>query len=154
MVTMFTKKPQYIPNGRICNRPNSHKIYQQLCTIARPSKIYQNWDYFIWKYTIWQPLAASIKSKSEEAVLREKMATLISYKENLLSEKVENWLGRNSFLSGFYDGASAVICEPSQGCQMFLGTWYQNRIKCTKWTQNVPNGHRIFPMPIKYSKWP
>jgi hypothetical protein len=82
------------------------------------------------------------------------MATLISYKENLLSVKVENWLGRNSFLSGFYDGVSAVICEPYRGCQIFLGTWYQNRIKSTKRTQNVPNGQRIFPMPINYSKWP
>jgi hypothetical protein len=28
--------------------------------------------------------------------------------------------------------------------------------KCTKWTQNVPNGHKIprYPKSVKYSKWP
>jgi hypothetical protein len=26
--------------------------------------------------------------------------------------------------------------------------------KCTKWTQNVPNGHKIFQISVKYSKWP
>jgi hypothetical protein len=35
-----------------------------------------------------------------------------------------------------------------QGCQIFLGTWYQNRKKCTKWTQNVPNGHKISQMSV------
>jgi hypothetical protein len=43
-----------------------------------------------------------------------------------------------------------------QGCQIDLGLWYQNRKKCTRWTQNVPNGHKnpkcqyIFPMVINY----
>jgi hypothetical protein len=37
-----------------------------------------------------------------------------------------------------------------QGCQIFLGTQYQNRTKCTKGTQNVPNGHKISQMAIKY----
>jgi hypothetical protein len=32
------------------------------------------------------------------------------------------------------------------GLPDFFGTWYQNREKCTKWTQNVP-------MVIKYSKY-
>jgi hypothetical protein len=41
-----------------------------------------------------------------------------------------------------------------QGCQIFLGTWYQNRTKCTKSTQHIPNGHKISQMPVKYSKWP
>jgi hypothetical protein len=40
-----------------------------------------------------------------------------------------------------------------QGCQIFLGAWYQNRKKCTKWTQNV-NGYKISRMSVKYSKWP
>jgi hypothetical protein len=40
-----------------------------------------------------------------------------------------------------------------QGCQIFLGTWYQNGKKCTKCIQNVPNGHKISPITIKYSKW-
>jgi hypothetical protein len=53
-----------------------------------------------------------------------------------------------------------------QGCQIFLGTWYQNRknvpnghkmyqmdTKCTKWTQNVPNGHKMYQMDTKCTKW-
>jgi hypothetical protein len=52
------------------------------------------------------------------------------------------------------------------GCQIFLGTWYQNRKKYTKWIKkytkwiknipnekNVPNGHKISHISIKYSKW-
>jgi hypothetical protein len=46
-----------------------------------------------------------------------------------------------------------------QGCQIFLGTKYPNGGKYTKWPQNIPNGHKIFPMAakidqtiIKYSK--
>jgi hypothetical protein len=34
-----------------------------------------------------------------------------------------------------------------QGCQIFLGPWYQNGGKCTKWTQNVPNGHKRSEIP-------
>jgi hypothetical protein len=26
--------------------------------------------------------------------------------------------------------------------------------KCTKWTKNVPNGHKISQMSLKHSKWP
>jgi hypothetical protein len=26
--------------------------------------------------------------------------------------------------------------------------------KCTKWTQNVPHGHKISQMSVKYSEWP
>jgi hypothetical protein len=45
-----------------------------------------------------------------------------------------------------------------QGCQIFHGTWYQNRkkmyqisTKCTKWSQNIPNVRKMFQMEIKYS---
>jgi hypothetical protein len=31
----------------------------------------------------------------------------------------------------------------------FFGTKYQNREKYTKGPQNIPNGHKIFPMTIK-----
>jgi hypothetical protein len=41
-----------------------------------------------------------------------------------------------------------------QGCQIFLGTWYQNWRKCTKLIQNEPNGHKLSQIFIKYSKWP
>jgi hypothetical protein len=36
-----------------------------------------------------------------------------------------------------------------QGCQMFLGTTYQNGEKCTKWPQDIPNGHKIYQMAMK-----
>jgi hypothetical protein len=42
----------------------------------------------------------------------------------------------------------------NQGCQIFLGTWYQNWKKWTKRTRNVPNGHKISQISIKYSEWP
>jgi hypothetical protein len=47
-----------------------------------------------------------------------------------------------------------VSGSQAQDCQIFLGTWYQNPGKCTKWTQNVPNGHKISQTSLKYSKWP
>jgi hypothetical protein len=31
---------------------------------------------------------------------------------------------------------------------------YQMATKCTKWPQNVPNGHKMFQMATKCSKWP
>jgi hypothetical protein len=38
-----------------------------------------------------------------------------------------------------------------QGCQIFLNAWFPNWKKCTKRTQNVPNGNKIFQLSIKYS---
>jgi hypothetical protein len=35
-----------------------------------------------------------------------------------------------------------VLPSSEQGCQIFLGTWYQNQKKCTKWAQNVPKCYR------------
>jgi hypothetical protein len=40
------------------------------------------------------------------------------------------------------------------GLPDFFGAWYQNRTKFTKWTQNVPNCHKISQMSIQYSKCP
>jgi hypothetical protein len=50
-----------------------------------------------------------------------------------------------------------------QVCQIFLGTWYQNRenvpnghkmyqmdTKCTKWAYNFPNTRKIFQLALKY----
>jgi hypothetical protein len=37
-----------------------------------------------------------------------------------------------------------------QGCQISLGSWYQNRKKRTKWSLNIPNVRKIFQMAIKY----
>jgi hypothetical protein len=36
-----------------------------------------------------------------------------------------------------------------QGCQIFRGTTYQTGGKYTKLQQNLPNGHKIFPMAVK-----
>jgi hypothetical protein len=36
-----------------------------------------------------------------------------------------------------------------QGCHIFLGPKYQYREKYTKLPQNIPNGHKIFPMAVK-----
>jgi hypothetical protein len=51
-----------------------------------------------------------------------------------------------------------LACRPDQGCQIFLGTPYQNgenryqiTINYTKWPQNIPNGCKIDPMAIKYT---
>jgi hypothetical protein len=43
--------------------PNSCKIYQTAIatsSIARPYKIYANWDFFVPKETIWQPCFGSL----------------------------------------------------------------------------------------------
>jgi hypothetical protein len=42
----------------------------------------------------------------------------------------------------------------NQGCQIFLGIWYQTQKKCTKLIKNVPNGLKLSQISIKYSKWP
>jgi hypothetical protein len=48
-----------------------------------------------------------------------------------------------------------------QGCQIFLGTNYQNgiyiyqlTIKYAKCLQKIPNGRKIYQMAVKYTKWP
>jgi hypothetical protein len=46
MVLKCTKLPHYIPN--------SHRIYQPF-PFQRPQKNYPNWDFWLLKYTIWQP---------------------------------------------------------------------------------------------------
>jgi hypothetical protein len=39
-----------------------------------------------------------------------------------------------------------------QGCQIFLGTTYQNGKKSTKCLQNLPNGHKLYQNVVKYTK--
>jgi hypothetical protein len=38
-----------------------------------------------------------------------------------------------------------------QGCQIFLGTTYQNEKKYTKWPLNMTNGHKIYQLASKYT---
>jgi hypothetical protein len=40
-----------------------------------------------------------------------------------------------------------------QGCQIFLGTTYQNGKKYTKLPQNVPDGHTMYHFAAKQTKW-
>jgi hypothetical protein len=51
-------------------------------------------------------------------------------------------------------GHAALNPQPTvkqwdQGCQIFLGPKYQNGDKYTKLPQNIPNGHKIFPLAVK-----
>jgi hypothetical protein len=46
------------------------------------------------------------------------------------------------FFRSLFDSFSCL----SRGCQIFLGTTYQKG-------KNVPNGHKIYQMAIKYLKW-
>jgi hypothetical protein len=48
----------------------------------------------------------------------------------------------------------SVIDSCKQGCQIFLGTTYQNGNKLPKSPQNIPNGHKIYEMAVKYTEWP
>jgi hypothetical protein len=41
-----------------------------------------------------------------------------------------------------------------QGCQIFLGSKYQNWEKFTKLPQNIPNYHKIYQITTKYAKLP
>jgi hypothetical protein len=48
-----------------------------------------------------------------------------------------------------WDRIPARLCS-GQGCQIFIGPKYQSGEKYTKLPQNIPNGHKIFPMAVKY----
>jgi hypothetical protein len=41
----------------------------------------------------------------------------------------------------------------NQGCQIFLCPNIPKREKYTKLPQTIPNGHKIYQMAVKYSKW-
>jgi hypothetical protein len=47
----YTKRPQNIRNGRKIDQLAKN---MQTSSIARPSKIYPNWDFLVRKYAIWQ----------------------------------------------------------------------------------------------------
>jgi hypothetical protein len=51
-------------------------------------------------------------------------------------------------------GTDQTFHNVVRGCQIFLGTRYQNSEIFTKLTKNVRHGHKISQMAIKYSKWP
>jgi hypothetical protein len=59
---------------------------------------------------------------------------------------------RNVYCELEVGGARAFLNEPqipthSQGCQIFLGTKYQN-------VKNIPNVHKIYQMAVKLTKCP
>jgi hypothetical protein len=45
----------------------------------------------------------------------------------------------------FGAGSSSSPRLQRQGCQICLGTAFQNGKKYTKWQQNIPNGHKNIP---------
>jgi hypothetical protein len=47
----------------------------------------------------------------------------------------------------FIELVAALVTFSVQGCQIFLGTTYQNG-------KNIPNGHKIYQMATKYTIWP
>jgi hypothetical protein len=53
------------------------------------------------------------------------------------------------FAEGGKKQVSSFANTSKQGCQIFIGPKYQNGEKYTKLPQNIPNGHKIFPMAIK-----
>jgi hypothetical protein len=60
--TKNAKWPQIIPNGR--------KIYIPISSVERPSKIYPNLDFFVWKYTLRQPCSATQINASTMCVVK------------------------------------------------------------------------------------
>jgi hypothetical protein len=46
-----------------------------------------------------------------------------------------------------------LLSTSDQGCQIFLGTLYRKWEKYAVSTQNFPNGHKMFQMVTKCSKW-
>jgi hypothetical protein len=50
----------------------------------------------------------------------------------------------------YYTNAAHVLTL-GQGCQIFLGPNIPNWEKYSKWTQTIPNGHKLYQMALKYS---
>jgi hypothetical protein len=63
-------------------------------------------------------------------------------------------VSRNKRHSSLMNKYWHAMDSADQGCQIFLGTLYQNGGKYTKWPQNIPNDHKIYQMTTKYTKWP
>jgi hypothetical protein len=64
----------------------------------------------------------------------------------------KNWLFL--FLFWNFNRHSIFFFAPRhQGCQIILGTTYQNSEKFIRWPQNVPNGHKIAQISVKYYKY-
>jgi hypothetical protein len=47
-------------------------------------------------------------------------------------------------------GKSQQKLDQQQGCQIFIGTTYQNGEQYTKSPQNVSNGHKIYLLAVNY----
>jgi hypothetical protein len=48
---------------------------------------------------------------------------------------------------------SAMLVADDQGCQIFRGPNIPKREKYTKLLQTIPNGHKLYKIAVKYSKW-
>jgi hypothetical protein len=82
------------------------------------------------------------------------MYTHVPHKLCSLSSTCSKILPIVSFVTSIVRVAFQVELRHEQDCQIFLSTCYQNREKCTKWTQNLPNGFKISQMSVKYSQQP
>jgi IS30 family transposase len=47
-----------------------------------------------------------------------------------------------------------IVRRQTRGCQIFLGTIYQNGKEYTKRPQNLPDCHNIYKITTKYTEWP
>jgi hypothetical protein len=66
---------------------------------------------------------------------------------------IPGFLNRTDALNDFPGGRDAGVPDPlslEQGCQIFLGATYQNGGIYTQWPQNVPYGHKIYQLALKF----
>jgi hypothetical protein len=54
-----------------------------------------------------------------------------------------------NFKEKFMRRSKPIVTNAYQGCQIFISPKYQSGEKLTKLPQNIPNGHKIFPMAVK-----
>jgi hypothetical protein len=88
--------------------------------------------FLVGKYTIWQPWSRWLRAQGYDH-----LGARTLFRESVFRVEYKNSFGSE------------------QGCQIFLGTIYQNEnipnkstyMYFTKWPQNIPNGHKI------YNKW-
>jgi hypothetical protein len=115
-------------------------------SIQRPSKIYPNWDLsFENLATLEGSRFHRVKSRSEVLLVASEFPLSSSW---IFSDRIILIL-----LNNVETCRNSHNCT-KQGCQMFLGTIYQNGKKYTKRPQNVPTGHKIYHSAVKYTKWP
>jgi hypothetical protein len=82
MPTKYTKCPQ--------NISNCHKLYQHLLLQNPMYKIYPNWDFLVWKWTIWQSRWARIFLQKRGNFFSSSTAQAMS-QVGVTSQQVVHW---------------------------------------------------------------